>query len=160
MVVFEDAVREPVFAHELPDVFDRVAFGRPGRERHECDVVGDFEGQGGVPSGLIEHDDGMGARFNDAADLGEVSVQRLCVGTGHDEALPLFGQMAPKIQAEVVLWSLGADGLVPRFAPRRVILFFLPDAGLVLPPDFDLDTVVQRGFYPGHGGAGRADSLA
>ena len=67
-------------------------------------------------------------------------------------ALPLFGQMAPKIQAEVVLWSLGADGRVPRFAPRRVILFFLPDAGLVLPPDFNLDTVVQRGFYPGHGG--------
>ena len=50
-----------------------------------------------MPSGLIEHDDGMGAGFNDAGDLFEMGVQRLCVGIGHDEALPLFGQIAPKI---------------------------------------------------------------
>ncbi len=49
-------------------------------------VILDFEGQGGVPSGLIEHDDGMGAGFNDAADFGKMSVQRLRVGVGHDKA--------------------------------------------------------------------------
>ena len=91
MVVFEDAVREPVVAHELPDVFDRVAFGRAGREWQEGDIVGDFEGQGGVPSGPVEHDDGMGAGFNGAGDLGEVSVQRVGVGTGHDDG----GSFAP-----------------------------------------------------------------
>ena len=48
-------------------------------------MILDFEGQGSVPSGLIEHDDGMGTGFNDAGDLGEVNVQRLRVGIGHDE---------------------------------------------------------------------------
>ena len=36
------------------------------------------------------------------------------------------GQMAPKIQADLVRWSLGALGRVPRFAQRRVILVFCP----------------------------------
>ena len=67
-------------------VLDGIELGRPGREWHKGDIVRDFEGQGGMPSGLIEHDDGMGTGFNDAGDLGEVSVQRLRVGIGHDEA--------------------------------------------------------------------------
>ena len=49
----------------------------------------DFEGQGSVPSGLIEHDDGMGTGFNDAGDLFEMGVQRLRVGIGHNEASSL-----------------------------------------------------------------------
>ena len=91
VVVLEDTVGEPVFAHELPDVFDRIEFGRAGRERHEGDVGGDFEGQGGMPSGPVEHDDGMGAGFDGAADLGKMGVQRVRVGVGHDEA----GGLAP-----------------------------------------------------------------
>ena len=51
VVVLEDAVGEPVFAHELPDVFDRIEFGRSGWKRHECDIAGNFEGGGGMPSG-------------------------------------------------------------------------------------------------------------
>jgi hypothetical protein len=38
--------------------------------------------------------------------------------------LPSFGAIAPKIQVEVVRWSFGAQGREPRFAQRRVILFF------------------------------------
>ena len=34
--------------------------------------------------------------------------------------------MAPKMEAEAVRWSLGAEGRVPRLAQRRVILFFCP----------------------------------
>lgn len=40
--------------------------------------------------------------------------------------LPWAGQMAPKIQAEAGRWSLGAQGLVPRFAQRRVSLVCWP----------------------------------
>jgi hypothetical protein len=40
--------------------------------------------------------------------------------------LPCSGQIAPKIHADFVRWSFGADGLVPRLAQRRVILFFWP----------------------------------
>ena len=39
----KNAVEEPVVAHELPDVFDRVEFGRFGRQQHQGDVVGNVE---------------------------------------------------------------------------------------------------------------------
>ena len=39
----EDAVRQPILAHELPDVLDRVELGRAGREEDDGDVVGHFE---------------------------------------------------------------------------------------------------------------------
>jgi hypothetical protein len=38
--------------------------------------------------------------------------------------LPWSGQIAPKMYADFVRWSFGADGRVPRLAQRRVILFF------------------------------------
>ena len=38
-----------------------------------------------MPSRLIEHDEGMGAGFDGPGDLGEMGVQRLCVGAWHDE---------------------------------------------------------------------------
>jgi len=34
--------------------------------------------------------------------------------------------MAPKMYVEAVRWSRGAEGRVPRFAQRLVILFFWP----------------------------------
>jgi hypothetical protein len=40
--------------------------------------------------------------------------------------VPFFGQIAPKMYADCVRWSCGAEGRVPRFAQRRVILFFWP----------------------------------
>ena len=36
------------------------------------------------------------------------------------------GQIAPKMYADFVRWSFGADGRDPRGAQRRVILFFWP----------------------------------
>ena len=39
---------------------------------------------------------------------------------------PRLGQMAPKMYVDAVRWSDGADGRLPRFAQRRVILFFWP----------------------------------
>ncbi len=59
-VGFEDAVREPVVPHELPDVLHGIELWGAGRERHECDVFRDIELLGGVPAGLIEEDDGVG----------------------------------------------------------------------------------------------------
>ena len=40
VVGFEDAVREPVVAHILPDIFDRVEFRAFRRERENGDVGG------------------------------------------------------------------------------------------------------------------------
>src|SRR5215210_1886916 len=50
-------------------------------------------------------------------------VQR---GRTRPAPLPSAGQIAPKMYAEDVRWSLGAEGRVPRLAQRRVILFFCP----------------------------------
>ena len=62
VVTLEDAVREPVVAQELPDVLDRVELGRAGRQRQKGDVVRHDQPAGDVPAGLIEQEDGMGAR--------------------------------------------------------------------------------------------------
>ena len=40
VVGFEHAVRQPVVAHELPDVLDRVELGAFGRERQQGDIAG------------------------------------------------------------------------------------------------------------------------
>ena len=53
VVGFEDAVGEPVVAHELPDVFLGVEFGTFGRQRDERDVGGNAQASRKMPSGLI-----------------------------------------------------------------------------------------------------------
>jgi hypothetical protein len=50
----------------------------------------------------------------------------LHLGMTMPAALPWAGQMAPKMQADAVRWSLGAEGRLPRLAQRRVIPVFCP----------------------------------
>lgn len=50
----EDAVREPIVAQELPDVFLRVQLGALWRQRHDGDVAGDVELRGHMPTRLVE----------------------------------------------------------------------------------------------------------
>ena len=54
VVGFEDAVREPVVAHELPDVFLRVELRAFGRQRDQGDVGRDDRLAGEMPAGLID----------------------------------------------------------------------------------------------------------
>ena len=53
-------------------------------------------------------------------------VSVLQKGSTSPAPLPCSGQIAPKILADFVRWSFGAEGRVPRLAQRRVILFFWP----------------------------------
>ena len=85
----EDAVGEPVVAHELPDVLDRVQLGALGRQRQERDVGGHHQCCRGMPPGLIEDQDGMGARRDVESDLFEVHPHRLAVAAGHDDGRAL-----------------------------------------------------------------------
>src|SRR5213076_2978506 len=48
---FENAVREPVLAHELPDVFLRVELRRTRRQRQERDILRHLESFRAMPSG-------------------------------------------------------------------------------------------------------------
>src|SRR6202043_2662423 len=61
VVGFEDAVREPIVAHELPDVLDRIELGRFRRQRQERDVVWDGKPLRDMPSRLIKKKDGVRA---------------------------------------------------------------------------------------------------
>ena len=86
VVGFEDAVRQPVVAHELPDVLDRVEFGASGRERQQRDVVGYDQFCRTMPPCLIEQQNGMCARSDMEGDLLKMHVHRLAVAAGHDDA--------------------------------------------------------------------------
>ena len=54
VIGFEDAVGEPVVAHELPDVLDRVELGTFRRQGDDGDVGWHNEACREVPSGLID----------------------------------------------------------------------------------------------------------
>jgi hypothetical protein len=134
----EDPVGEPVVADELPDVFDRVEFGRFGRQRHQGDVVGDVELAGEVPAGLIEQQHGMGTRRHHLGDFGQMQRHRSGVAAWQDEA-----GSAPLGRADRAEDIGRAGALIvrrrgPRAAPRPAAgdLVLLADPCLVLEPDF------------------------
>ena len=55
MVIFEDAIGEPVGTKVLPDVFDRVKSGRTRGQKDWRDVLGHVEVGCCVPSGPVEN---------------------------------------------------------------------------------------------------------
>jgi hypothetical protein len=66
---FEDAVRQPVLPHELPDVFLAVELRCARRQRQERYVGGNLEVFGAVPTGLIEDEDCVSACGNSCVSL-------------------------------------------------------------------------------------------
>lgn len=71
-VGFEDAVREPIFAHEVPEIFDRVQLGRLRRQWQDGDVAGDDQVVGHVPASLIHDQDGVGILVDMTGDFGQM----------------------------------------------------------------------------------------
>ena len=100
-----------------------------------------------MPSGPVEHDEGMGAGLDGEGDLGEMGVECIRVGVGHDKAGGLAFHRADG--AEDVgrdrSLVLGRRRACAAFRPSPGDLVLLSDAGLVLPPNFDLDTVIEPG---------------
>ena len=98
-VGFEDPVRQPVVAHELPDILHRVQLGRSWRQRQDGDVVGDRQLGRQVPTGLIDDQHRMGTGIDGGTDLDEV---RRMASVSHQgmtspAPFPFAGQIAPKI---------------------------------------------------------------
>jgi len=77
VVGFEDAVGEPIVAHELPDVFDRVELGAFRRQRNDGDVCRHDKTGRQVPAGLIDQEDGVGG--DSFGDFRQVQVHGLGV---------------------------------------------------------------------------------
>ncbi len=99
VVGFEDAVREPVVAHELPDVLDRVEFGRFRRQGENGDVGWHDEAHRHVPASLIDQEDGVGAGRDRLTISARWRFIASVLQAGRIRAAPLpsFGQTAPKI---------------------------------------------------------------
>jgi hypothetical protein len=74
VVGFEDAVREPVVAHVLPDIFDWIEFRAFRRQRDNGDIGGNRQSCRQMPSGLIDEKDGVGSWRHCLGDFREVSV--------------------------------------------------------------------------------------
>src|SRR5260370_34318965 len=85
VVGFEDAIRQPVVTHELPDVLDGIELRTLGGQRQERHVGRDFEFCRSMPSGLIEQQDRVTAGSDVLGDFGQVQVHRLAVAERKDE---------------------------------------------------------------------------
>src|ERR1035438_5866879 len=143
VVGFEDAVREPVVAHILPDIFDRVEFRAFRRQRDNGDVGGNEQSCCQMPSGLIDEKDGVGSWCDRLGDFREVQVHRFGIAEGQDQsrALALFRADGTE--------DIGRGGsLIPRSArasaalgPPAGDLVLLADTSLVLEPNFYLADV-------------------
>jgi hypothetical protein len=125
----EDAVREPVIAHELPDVFGGVEFGRARRQEDDRDVRRPVEPVGDVPARLIDEEEGVRVRGDGERYLVEMQAHRLGVAERQDQARGLALGRADRAE------DVGRAGplivrrrrpCVPRIAQRRVRLFFWP----------------------------------
>ena len=92
----EDAVRQPVLAHEEPEIFDRVKLRRFRREGQDRDVVRHDEIVGHVPSRLVHDEDGMRIIGNIMGYFCKMLVHGVSITPGHHES----GSLA----------ELGADG--------------------------------------------------
>lgn len=133
----EDAVGQPVVAHELPQVLDRVQFRALWRQWHERDVIRQVEAVGHVPAGLVEDNNGMRAGRNCGSDLGDMQVHRFGVAGGHDEsrALPLLWADGTEDVGRGCPLVMRGRGSRPTPCPASSDLVLLADARLVGEPD-------------------------
>jgi hypothetical protein len=138
LIRFENAVGDPVVAHELPDVLHRIEFRALGWQRNECDVLWHDKLGGQMPAGLIEQERGMPTGRDLFCDFGKMQVHRLSVAGRQYERCAL-----------AVAWTDGAKdigrgrpligrrrgpGAAP--CPTAGDLVLLADTRLVGKPDF------------------------
>ncbi len=86
VVGFEDPIGQPVIAHELPDVLDRVEFGAFRRQRQDGDVGRDSQVVGEMPTCLIQEEQGVRTRRYRGGDFFEVQGHRLGVAERQNQA--------------------------------------------------------------------------
>ena len=137
VVGFKDAIGEPVVAHKLPDVFDRVEFGGLWRQGMMVMLAGTTRRGREVPAGLIDQEDGMGTGCDGLGDLREVEVHRLGVAGRQDQGRALALLRADRTE------DVGRGGALitgrawagAALGPTAGDLVLLADTGLVCKPD-------------------------
>jgi hypothetical protein len=151
VVGIEDAVGQPVVAHELPDVLDGVQLGALRWERHERNGRWHDEVARQMPSGLVEEENRVLAGRDLGRDLGQVQGHRLGVAAGQDERCTLAVARADgpeDIGRSGALIVRGA-GPCPASGPAPRDLVLLTDPGLIGEPEFysvEGDVLLARDF--------------
>ena len=137
VVGFEHPVRQPVVAHELPDVFNRVQFRTFGRQRHDGDVWWHHEVMRQMPSRLVDEQHGMGAGRDSGRDLCQMQAHRLRVAVRQHEGRTFafaWTDRAKDIGRGRALILRGRrPGSLSGPAARDLVL--LPNSGFVSEPD-------------------------
>ena len=134
LVGFEDPVGEPVVSDELPDVLDRIQFGRSRRQEQQGDVVRQLKVLGAMPSGLVEDDDGMRVRRHGSGDLGQMQGHGVGIAAWQDQAgaFTFSGTDGTKDigrTGALILWRGGPGAAL---GPAAGDLVLLADPGLIL----------------------------
>jgi len=132
----EDAVGEPVVAHVLPYVLDRIEFRAFWRQRDDADIAGHIELVGHVPASLIHQYGRVSTRRHGKRYLGEMKRHGLGIAEWQDQAGSLAQLRADRAEdigrfRPLVLgrrWPCTAPG------PAARDLILLADAGFVLEP--------------------------
>src|SRR4030095_2782727 len=139
----EDPVRDPVVAHVLPDVLDRVQLRCLGRERYERAVVGDHKALGLMPARLVHQDKGMRARRHRLRDLGQVQGHARGGAAGEDEthAFPLSRTNRAEAVSRLGSLIFRRCGAGAAFGPAPRDLVLLAHPGLIREPDLCLIAV-------------------
>jgi hypothetical protein len=131
-----------------PIVAVRVQLGAFGREEDERQIARDVELAGGMPTRLIEQQDGVASRRDLLGDFIEMQLHRLGVALGQDQADRLAFFRADDV-------GRGGALVARRRGPRSTLgpaagdLVLLSDAGFVGEPDFYivwLDALFVRDF--------------
>ena len=139
VIALVDPVGEPVVSYVLPDVLDRVQFGRARWQGQEGGVLGDLQLSAGVPSGLVEDDKGVRPIADLRRDLIEMPLHGLRVAarqheSGADAALGTDGTEDIGRLGALVLRRPRSR---PALGPPSGQLVLLADAGFILEPDLD-----------------------
>jgi hypothetical protein len=165
VVGFEDAVREPVVAHKLPDVFDRIELGAFRRQRNDGDVGWHGEVCRGVPACLVNQEHGVRAGCHRLRDLGEMQVHRLGIAGGQDQGRALALLRADGTEdvgrSGALITGSARAGAALGPAPRDFVL--LADPRLILEPNLyclDSDRLVARDLFQARGEAFLKSSIA
>jgi len=121
-------------AQELPDIFDRVQFGRAKRQKEQADSAGQLQLVGGMPSGAIEQDDGVGTAGRRTRDFLGVQLHAGRAGERERPASDFAARRADRPEQPGIVVARVSRLAWPRAAPGPLPddAVLLADPGLVL----------------------------
>lgn len=135
-----------------PDAFDRVQFGRVGRQVDEADVGRDGEPAGDVPAGLVEHQNGMDPCGQARGEGVEEDLHHGRVGARQDECEGVVGAGADSaIEVGGLEALVGPGGRPDTFlVPDMRVAALLAHARFILEPELDI-VLAMAADDPPHG---------